>query len=358
MLLDAPTSDIERQVIEKIRKPAVLYMALCLRRPEIIKTLFRISCNNPKAIVLCKAVKANMSKLARAAAVKHGTTTIASRVAGMASPKETLLLLSFLDNLVPNTDKTLPGQDIIDVCFQIQESFLMKQREEKTGMSDNIINNMRKDPRFIIPIVSAMKRQELVTRLPEFVQVEDDNIFMVAFTRMGDRVSSRQLLFRDEPDAENPSLRGMTLCEQLVYLHRLDFVKAGLPQKRYLDTIKLCLDNDDIYNDRVIMSALDHMSGTFLTGTEKLPLAYMRTIILVCSKHESLHSWICHELLPRLVEARIYTDKRQWEGWMRCAHMLENNDESGTASSLEAIRALPEEQLRLYQQRYGEPGRG
>jgi symplekin len=140
-----------------------------------------------------------------------------------------------------------------------------------------------------------------------------------------------------------------------VYLHHLDFAAAGLPQKRYLDAIRLCLDNDEIYNDRVVMSALDHMSGVFLTGSEGLPLAYMRTIILVCSKHESLHSWITSILLPRLVEGKIYTDRRQWEGWMRCAKMLENTGDSGV-SSLQAIQKLPEEQYELYRARYGEPG--
>ena len=144
----------------------------------------------------------------------------------------------------------------------------------------------------------------------------------------------------------------MTLCEQLVFLHNLDFAAVKIPQKRYLGAIRLCLDNDEIFNDRVVMSALDHMSGTFLTGSEKLPLAYMRTIILVVSKHESLHNWICHTLLPRLVEGKIYNDKRQWEGWMRCAKMLENNADTGV-SSAEAINKLPPEQLANYRSRYG-----
>ena len=153
------------------------------------------------------------------------------------------------------------------------------------------------------------------------------------------------LVFRDEPDIENP-LRGMTLCEQVVYLHQLDFNAVGLPQKRYLDAIRMCLDDDVVFTDRVIMAALDYISGIFLAGESKLPLAYMRTIILTCSKHESLHSWICHVLLPRLVEGKVYEDRRQWEGWMRCAKMLENG-ESGI-SSLGAIEQLPATQLQQY----------
>ena len=116
------------------------------------------------------------------------------------------------------------------------------------------------------------------------------------------------------------------------------------------DAIRICLDDDVVFTDRVIMAALDYISGTFLTGEGVLPLAYMRTIILTCSKHESLHSWICNVLLPRLIEGRVYDDRRQWEGWMRCAKMLENAGDG--VSSLDAIEKLPEEQLRMYRAKY------
>lgn len=275
-----------------------------------------------------------MQKLARAAASLHGAAKVAVQVADMTGPKEIPMLLSFLENLVP-MDKTLPEQDLIDACFKIQAS-----KADEDGKTD---------PRFIIPVVSSMKRYELIKRLPEFVGA-NDSIFLAALFRMGDRVGRQALIFRDEPDEENPSLHGMTLCEQLVFLHKLDFAAAGLPQKRYLGVIKICLEEEE-YNDRVVMSALDHMSGTFLTGSDKLPLAFMRTCMLVCTKHESLHSWICHLLLPRLVEGNIWNDARQWEGWMRCAHMLEMSGDS-SVSSVEAIEKLPPEQLAQYRSKW------
>jgi symplekin len=143
----------------------------------------------------------------------------------------------------------------------------------------------------------------------------------------------------------------MTLTEQLVFLHKLNFIEAGLAQKRYLAVIKLCLDDEDVYNDRVVMSALDHMSGIFLSEKEKLPLAFMRTCILVCTKHESLHSWICHVLLPRLVEGEIWSDARQWEGWMRCAHVLEKSGDPNV-NSVEVIQKLPPEQHMQYRSKW------
>jgi symplekin len=332
----APDSEEEKLAMEKVRKPIVLFMALCVRRPEIIKTLLELS-SKPKADILSKTVRQNMSKLARAAGLKHGVHTISLQVAEMADEAELPLVLAFLDNLAPSGDKTLPSQDFIDACHTIQES--------KAASSG------KKDARFLIPVVSAMLREDLIVKLPEFVMAED-KIFLAALHRMGDRVGRQALLFREEPDPETPSLKGMTLCEQIVFLHKLDFSAASLPQKRYLDAIQVCLDNDEIFNDRLVMSALDQMSGTFLTGAEKLPLAYMRTIILVCSKHETLHNWICHVLLPRLVEGKIYTDRRQWEGWMRCAKMLETTGDNN-ATSLAAVEKLPPEQREMYHSRYG-----
>lgn len=54
-----------------VRKPVVLVMALCVRRPEIIKAIMEMGCRD-RADVLAKAIKFNMPKLTKAAAVKHG----------------------------------------------------------------------------------------------------------------------------------------------------------------------------------------------------------------------------------------------------------------------------------------------
>lgn len=332
----AAESDEEKSGMDRVRKPVVLYMALCIRRPELINTLFRLS-SVEKADVLSKTVKQQMPKLAKAAGIKHGASEIALKVAAGTTRPETPLLLSFLDSLAPvGGEKGMVSQEFIHSCYKIQD---MKAE------------GGRKNPRFLIPVVFAIKREDLIAKFGEFVDADDD-VFIAALAKMAERLGRQALLFRDEPDPENPSLSGMTHCEQLVFLHKLDFEAAGLAQRRYLDAIRICLDNEEIFNDRVVMSSLDLMSGTFLTGHDTLPLAFMRTCILVCSKHESLHSWFCHTLLPRLIEGKIYDDKRQWEGWMRCAKMLETNIDTGV-SSKDAIEKLPPEQLSNYRARYG-----
>ncbi|KAL7493329.1 hypothetical protein ACHAWT_002361 [Skeletonema menzelii] len=330
----APQSDEEKQALDRVRKPVVLVMALAVRRPEIIKAIMENGCRDG-ADVLAKAIKTNMPKLARAAATKHGAAKIAVQVANMASEKEAPLLICFLDNLVTAADKSVPSQELIDACQEIQ-----KARLDADG---------KPDIRYIMPVVSGVMRVELLKELPGFVKGSDE-ILKTALHRMSERLGRYSMIFRDEPDPSENTLRGMSSCEQMVYLHQLDFHAIGIPQKRYLDVIRVCLEDDEVFNDRVVQAALDYISGKFLEG-ESLPLAYMRTIILTCSKHESLHSWICHVLLPRLVEGQVYSDKRQWEGWMRCAKMLENTGDQGI-SSLEAIDKLPEEQKNMYRAKY------
>ena len=320
-----PFSKEEKAAMEHVKKPANLFMALCLRRTKLIETLMQISCRDG-ADILMKAVRNNMPKLARGMA-KNKADKVALEVSSLASESETSLLLSFLDNLAP-ADGDLPSQDLIDACHTIQEN-------RKKG--DTL------DSRFIIPVVSGMKREDLEIKLVEFIAANDDIIFKAALRRMGERLVRYSCIFREETDKP---LVGMSLCEQMVFLHRLDFAKHNLPQKRYLQAINTCLDDDEVFTDRVIMAALDHISGTFLGGVP-LPLGYMRTVILTCRKHENLHLWICNTLLPRLTEGGIYNDRRQWEGWMRCASMLENTGDSGV-SSISAIQRLPEEQYGIY----------
>jgi len=324
-------SDEEKVAMERVRKPVILFAALCLRRPEIIKTLMSISCRKD-AHILAKAVRNNMPKLARSAAIKYGDAKIALQVAELADESETQLLFAFLDNLTP-VDGNLPSQDLIDACH-----FIQSKRVDSEG---------KKDPRFIIPIVSGMKRQDLVAKLPEFVAA-DDIVFKAALRRMSERLGRHALIYRDEPNADSPSMNGITLCEQIVFLQRMDFNAAYIPQKRYLDALSVCLEDDTVFTHSVIRVALDHISETFLAG-EALPLAYMRITILTCNKYDSLHVWICDDLLPRLIEGGVYTDRRQWQGWINCANMLENTSDAYISSlARAAIEKLPQEQLQMY----------
>jgi Symplekin tight junction protein C terminal len=113
------------------------------------------------------------------------------------------------------------------------------------------------------------------------------------------------------------------------------------------------LDHEELFTDQVWFAAFDYMSGTFISSEkDSLPLGFMRSVILVCTKHETLHSWICNVLLKRLVEGEIWNrDERQWEGWMRCAKMLEGRV-AGAPSSAAAVAMLPDLQQLQYRSKW------
>ena len=130
-----PHSDVEKAAMDLLRKPVLLYMALCIRRPAAIEHLFKLSCVE-RADVLSKTVRANMPKMATAVAIKHGAASIAMDVAAMTSNEEVPMLLAFLEDLVPR-----PDDELIQACKNIQD---LKSKPDQ------------KDPRFIIPVIGSM----------------------------------------------------------------------------------------------------------------------------------------------------------------------------------------------------------
>lgn len=335
-----PRNDDEKKAMDHVRKPLLLMVALCIKRSALIHELFDV-CSDSNSDFVAKALRHDMQKLATPLGILHGPAEIAMAVAKSSTDQETPLLVSFLEALA--NQKKMGEEDLaelIQACHDIQA--LKLEGKEKP------------DTRYIIPVLFGMKRVELVSKLPGFVDAGND-VLMMALGKMASKLFSSNLLFRQEPDPESSTLKGMTLCEQLVYLHEMDFESSGLPQRRYLDAIRLCLENVGVFEDRVVMAALDQMSLAFVSGSAPLPLAFMRSCIVVSTKRESMHNWMCYTLLPRLVEGNVYEDKRQWEGWMRCAKMLQNEEGKG-ASSIGAIRKLPPEQLQIYQTRYGVVG--
>lgn len=221
-----PRSEIEKKTMDRLRRVTDLIMAICVRRLEVIRELFEHGCR-AKADVLSRTIQANMHKLATASATRYGTATIAEMVAGIvAGEQQTPLLLDFLEKLIP-TAKLDDANEIIKVCLNIQEA-----KADEAG---------KKDHRFMIPVVSIMKRGDIAKQLALFCSSED-HVFIAALVRMGEKLSRQMLLYRDEPEGDDkPLLRGMTLCEQLVFLHKLDFASHGLPQVNYTNALKLAL---------------------------------------------------------------------------------------------------------------------
>ena len=319
-----PLSEVERAVFERVRCTTNLFLALCLQKPELFGTLLRVG-SLERVDVLTKAIRKEMPKLALAAGKKHGEAKTAKLVAELASRSETPLLLALLDNLSPSNSQTLPPASFVEACVEIQKS-----RANEDGTLDQ---------RYVIPILAAMTRDELTKKIPALIAAGDD-VLRSAFARMREHLGRQANQFR-EPDTSTGSLMGMSACEQLVLVHDLDFAAANLPQTRYLEAITLLLEDDVAYPHGVAMSCLDVISHRFLRG-EPLPLAFMRTVIIVQKQHETLTAYLCNTLLVRLVTGKVWEQPRQWSGFMMVAQKLANDQ---PPTSVAATLALPRAQI-------------
>ena len=338
----APISDFEKEIFERVRRAVVLYLALCLHKVELFSKLLQVG-TMPSADVLTKAIRKELPKFAKSAGKKHGEAETALTVAKVCTPQETPLLLALLDNLAPVSANVLPPASLVEACLKIQ-----KERPVEAG-TEGLEGGL--DPRYIIPIVASLERRDLKARLPEFLSA-DDVIFQAALSRMRERLDKFYNVYREEGNPNEAGLTGMSSCEQVVMLHEMDFAKAGLAQKRYLDAIRLIIEDDTVFSDRVLLAALEHMSVKFskdTSPTRSLPLAFMRTVIVTISKHNTLFAYLCNTLLRRLAECRIWEQNRQWEGWMRAASMLCKDE---APNSINAILALPEEPLGIFLGKY------
>lgn len=84
----------------------------------------------------------------------------------------------------------------------------------------------------------------------------------------------------------------------MIYIHRIDLLVAVLSQK-ICRRIQNQLKDSDVFTNRINMIAIDFTSDNFLTGDKNLSLAYMRVIILIVLKYDSIHPCICCLLLVR-----------------------------------------------------------
>jgi symplekin len=94
-----PSNEQEKMVMDHAQNPIVLFLALCVRQPELIQLLLSNASRSPP---LGKVVKLAMPKLVKAVAAKYGAPEIALKVAQMVDESGSSLLPAFLDDLSHN----------------------------------------------------------------------------------------------------------------------------------------------------------------------------------------------------------------------------------------------------------------
>ena len=239
---NAPLCDLEKEVFGRCRRSVNLFLALCKENSLDLFNVLMKACSGEESAVLAKAFKAQLPVFVMGAAKKHGEAVIAEAVAKGCGVAETPLLLALLDNLSPRNINEICPETFVEACLNIQKSRLR---------DDGSV-----DPRYAIPVVSSLEREKLVEMLPLLMKEGEDTLKAALF-RMRERLGRSYNQFR-----EGEGLKGMTTCEQLVFMHDLDLdmLKGlGLKQTHYLKSIMAMMLDKENFTDRVAMSALDYM---------------------------------------------------------------------------------------------------
>lgn len=168
------------------------------------------------------------------------------------------------------------------------------------------------DPRFLIPIISAMEKEEILRHLPRLISLPSNAL----------KSAIQRLLH---------SATSITPAELLVSLHTIE-AKEQSQLKKVIEASQMCLEQSDIYKWEVVAVVLQQLCDSW-----PVPQLTMRTIIQAMTRFPKSVTFIM-SLLSRLITKQIWNDKRLWEGFIRCCRMAE-------PESYSVLLSLPPSQL-------------
>lgn len=273
---------------EDIKKRLLLIMALCLKKHELIHNFADIF------------VKTNLSQVKK---VMLRVSVDLIRKIGQNSEDLLSLILDYPDGsdtfilhtLYILTEKSEPSQKLVEAVM-------------------NVYKNKKNDPRLLVPILSGLSREEIISILPAIVSLPTSDL---------KRAISR-LLDTKRPISLKPT-------ELLVQLHLISAEKHNLSWKKIVEATQFCFENTKVVvKQEVLASVLQQ-----LVEITPLPFLFMRTVIQTIGKCGQMLDFVMR-ILTRLINKQIWKDEHQWRGFVKaCAVSIPN--------SVEVMLQLPPE---------------
>lgn len=198
---------------------------------------------------------------------------------------------------------------------------------ERAALTPNLVKRVRDlyytkvaDVRLLIPIITGLSKQEVLTMLPK-VLVLSPIVVKEVFNR----------LLGLGADFEHIKKFPLTPVELLVALHTLDPNKVSL--KFVVKATSMCLAEKERYTHDVLAVVLQQ-----LIDMTPLPTLSMRTILQSHSLYPRLSAFIIN-LMNRMIQKQVWRQKVLWEGFLKCCQRLK-------PASFAVMLALPPQQLR------------
>ncbi|KAH7446302.1 hypothetical protein KP509_01G050700 [Ceratopteris richardii] len=248
-----------------------LYFALCTKKVSLLRHLFEMYENAPKAVK--QAAHRNMPVLIRT--IGSNSSDLLQLLSDPPHGSKNLILLVL--HLLTEADP--PSHDLIAIVKQLYESKI-------------------KDARLLTPILSSLSKAEVLPIFPHLVALPTED-----FKAALDRILQGSV-------HTGPAL---TPAEVLVAIHAIDPERDHIPLAMVKDACSVCFQQRTVFTQQVLAKVLNQ-----LVEQTPIPMLFMRTVILAVGTFRSLVSFVM-EILSRLVSKQIWKWPNLWIGFLKCA---------------------------------------
>eukprot|EP01114_Cavostelium_apophysatum_P016347 TRINITY_DN4626_c0_g1_i1.p1 TRINITY_DN4626_c0_g1~~TRINITY_DN4626_c0_g1_i1.p1 ORF type:complete len:1070 (+),score=251.71 TRINITY_DN4626_c0_g1_i1:69-3278(+) len=264
-------SEQEKFSEEEAKCRVLLYFALCTRKEELVQGIADIY-SRANSAVARKVIHQQSVGLIKALSLNSPALINLMNYAPRNSESLVLHILHII------TDEVMPTPQIIAIA----KNFYYKRVS---------------DPRFLVPILPGLDKQEILALLPKLVTLPS-NILINGINRLVQNQSS------------------MTPAEVMIALHIID-TKDSATLKRIIEVTQFCLDQRTIFKQEVLAIVIQQ-----LVDMQPIPPLFMRTVMQTVSRYPKLMNFIMN-ILSRLLLKQVWNDKRLWEGFVKCCKMTQ-----------------------------------
>lgn len=174
------------------------------------------------------------------------------------------------------------------------------------------------DVRFLIPVLSGLKKSEVLEALPKLIKLSPELVKEV-FRRLIAILNRTDVSGSDKVAAD----------DVFVALHKIE----GADLKSAIAAVNLCVAEEATFNETVVA-----ISMTTLLEMKTLPTLIMRTVLQTLNRHPRLKSFMLNTVLQRLIVRSVWRLPKLWDGFIRCVQKT-------TPDSYAILLQLPSEQL-------------
>ncbi|CAG8436024.1 743_t:CDS:10 [Ambispora gerdemannii] len=287
---------------QEITKRLELYLALVAKQHELLSELFNAYKN--ASIFVRKIMTQNMIPVIKSI--------------GMNSPKLLQLIRNFPE-----------GCDTLALKMVVSLTSAMRPSPQLVSTVKSAMEQRNLDSRFLIPIISALEKNEIIVHLPKVINILDGTetqkrpvkeVFTAATGSTTTQIPSGQ-----------PTTAPLIPSELLLALHHMD---GQVSQAKLAEAIKVCLSMTHIFKSEVLAVVLQQ-----LVDEPELPNLIMFTLYQSVNSYKRLMGFVTN-LLSRLITKKVWDNPDLWKGFIKCCKVTLPN-------SLPVLSQLPMEKLQM-----------